>query len=332
MLVSIIIPIYNVAPFIGQCLKSVATQNYAEEVECLLIDDCGTDDSMFICKRFIEQYNGPIQFRILHHKHNQGLSSARNTGIYNAQGDWIFFLDSDDWIYEDCISSMLAVADKYPSADIIQGSFRAQDEKQNLWLHSGYDIPLDKDYLEDSSQCRMHLQKIGCLAMMQNRLIKKSFILNNHIFLKEGIIHEDNLWTFMAGKYVRHIAYCKNDTYYYRANPSGIIASSGKEAHAKSYSVVCDEILKKITLGRWFNLELNYLLWRIQSIEKYGYYDPFVFMHYANNEIVRKLYEIDKLAVRNHIRYSKRYRYKRAVIKSLLYLNVLCLRLSGTIS
>lgn len=330
MLVSIIIPIYNVALYVEQCLQSVANQSYNSDLECILVDDCGTDDSIGICERFVANYSGPIEFRILHHDCNRGVSAARNTGIHNAQGDWIFFVDSDDWIYKDCISSMLVVADKYPQADIIQGSFRAEDENQNRWFHSGYDIPSDTDYLEDPGQCRMHMQKIGCLAMMQNRLIKKSFILNNHLYPKEGIVHEDNLWTFMAGKYVLHMAYCKNDTYYYRSNSSGIISSSSKKIHSKGFSVVCDEIFKKITLGRWFNLELNYLLWRIQSIEKCGYYDPFVFMRFANNQRVRILYEKDRTAVRNHTRYSKGYSYTRGVYKFRLYLNVLYIRLLGT--
>lgn len=322
MLVSIIVPIYNVAPYVEQCLQSVASQTYEGEIECLLIDDCGTDDSMEIAERFVKQYDGTVQFRIIHHEHNKGVSAARNTGIDNAKGDWIYFIDSDDWIYKDCISSMLSVAAKYPQADIIQGSFHSEDKEQNDWYHSGYDIPLDKDYLDDPGQCRIHLQKIGCFAMVPNRLIKKSFIVNNQLYNKEGIRHEDNLWTFMAGKYIHCMAYCKNDTYYYRNNNEGFMASASQEIHAKGFSVVCDEIFRKITLGRWYNLELNYLLWRIHSIEQYGYENPFIFMHFADNRLLMELYKMERNAERDHTRYTKKFSYIRGFYKVMIYMNV----------
>lgn len=331
MLVSIIIPIYNVAPYVEQCLDSVAAQTYEGDIECLLIDDCGTDDSITRCEHFIEQYEGPIRFRIIRHEHNRGVSAARNTGVVNSKGDWIFFIDSDDWIYNHCISSLMLLAQKYPKAEIVQGAFCAEDEEYNKWLHSGYDVPSDTDYLDDPGLCRLYLQKIGCLAMVHNRLIKKSFIVSNHLYTKEGIRHEDNLWTFMAGKHIHSMAFCKTDTYYYRANHDGFMSSARKEIHAKGLSVICDEIFNNITIGRWYNLELNYLLWRIQSIEKYGYDDPFVFMHFANNRIVQTLYESDRNAVITYTRYSKKYSCKRGIYKLLLYLNVFHLRLSGRV-
>ena len=94
--VSIVIPVYNVEPYIEECLQSVMRQSYRGEIECILIDDCGTDNSMGIAVQLIEEYNGPIDIKVMHHEHNQGLSAARNTGIDAACGDYIYFLDSDD--------------------------------------------------------------------------------------------------------------------------------------------------------------------------------------------------------------------------------------------
>lgn len=91
VLVSIIIPVYNVAPYIEDCLRSVMRQTYAGPMECLIVDDCGTDESIHIAERLITEYNGPIHFDILHHNHNRGLSAARNTGIENAVGGGISY-------------------------------------------------------------------------------------------------------------------------------------------------------------------------------------------------------------------------------------------------
>lgn len=332
MIVSIIIPIYNVAPYVEQCLQSVVSQTSREGIECILVDDCGTDDSMIICERFVAHYDGPIQFRIIYHEYNRGVSAARNTGIINARGEWIFFIDSDDWIYNNCIGSLLTSAKKYPKAEIIQGTFYAEDKEINNWLHSKYVVPTNTDFFDDSGRCRIHFQKIGCLAVVHNRLIKKSFVINNHLFFKEGIRHEDNLWTFMAGKYIRYIAFCKTETLFYRSSPNGYMSSANDEIQAKYFSVICDEIFNNITLGKWFNLELNYLQWRILSIEKYTYKDPFILMQSANNKIVRKLYEMDKLSDTNQTRYTNIHIYKRCLYKCILYLNILYKRLFCIVS
>lgn len=86
--VSIIVPVYNVAPYIKDCLQSVMRQTYKGSMECLIVDDCGTDESIAIVERMLAEYDGPIYFQILHHDHNRGLSAARNTGTMQATGDY----------------------------------------------------------------------------------------------------------------------------------------------------------------------------------------------------------------------------------------------------
>ena len=98
MKLSIIIPVYHVAPYIEDCLRSVMRQTYQGAMECLIVDDCGTDDSMAIAERTIATYEGPIVFQVLHHERNRGLSAARNTGTLAAKGDYLYYLDSDDEI------------------------------------------------------------------------------------------------------------------------------------------------------------------------------------------------------------------------------------------
>lgn len=103
MNVSIIIPIYNVASYIEECLRSVMLQTYQGKMERLMVDDCGTDDSIAIAEKMIANYSGPIKFQIMHHEYNRGLSAARNIGTLQATGGYLYYLDSDDEITIDCI-------------------------------------------------------------------------------------------------------------------------------------------------------------------------------------------------------------------------------------
>ena len=115
-LVSIIIPVYNVEKYITQCLRSVINQSY-ENLEILLIDDCGSDKSMTLAEKFMT--DGRV--RVLHHATNRGLGPARNTGIEAASGKYLYFLDSDDWISEDAIERLVLEAEKTKS-DIVNST------------------------------------------------------------------------------------------------------------------------------------------------------------------------------------------------------------------
>ena len=108
MKISIVIPVYNVSNYIERCLRSVINQIYNGEIECIIVDDASPDNSINICESIIKQYNGNIHFHIIHHKTNMGLSSARNTGTKNATGQFIFYLDSDDFISPNCIENNIS--------------------------------------------------------------------------------------------------------------------------------------------------------------------------------------------------------------------------------
>lgn len=100
-LVSIIIPVYNVAPYLRRCLDSVVTQTY-QNMEILLIDDGSTDESPAICDEYANRY---VNIRVIH-KPNGGVSSARNLGILESKGNYITFIDSDDMVAADMVQVM----------------------------------------------------------------------------------------------------------------------------------------------------------------------------------------------------------------------------------
>lgn len=226
MLLSVIIPVYNVETYIEDCLLSVINQSYHDSVECLLVDDCGTDNSMAIVNHIVDNYQGTIVFRILHHEKNKGLSAARNTGIEAAQGDWLFFLDSDDWLLPNCFSSLLRLTEKYLDCDVVVSSM----ESDNVWvakesLINRTDIP---EFTEDALWIMKGLLSRPILFPLSawNKLYRRSFIENNNLRFLEGYIREDEIWSFHWSKYAHKVAFNKSDTYHYRINPNGIVKTN----------------------------------------------------------------------------------------------------------
>ena len=88
--VSIVIPVYKVEKYIDCCLRSVFNQTYAN-IECIIVNDCTPDGSFVKVKKLIETYEGNVDFILLEHRQNEGLSQARNTGVNNSTGDYIYF-------------------------------------------------------------------------------------------------------------------------------------------------------------------------------------------------------------------------------------------------
>ena len=123
-LISIIIPVYNVAPFIKSCLHSVLNQTY-KNIEIIIINDKTTDESISIIKDVLQKEAPSVPIKIIEHAENKGLSSARNTGIKNSRGEYLYFLDSDDEISTDCIETLSNRA-KISCADIVIGDYIVQ--------------------------------------------------------------------------------------------------------------------------------------------------------------------------------------------------------------
>lgn len=242
MIVSIIIPIYNVADYIEDCIYSVISQNYNGRIECLLVDDCGTDDSITKAKSFIENTPQNISFRIIRHQSNKGLSCARNTGIKEATGDFLLFLDSDDRLSIDCIKVMTEIIDTYPDTELVQaGVLRSTGEPFSL----DFEHCTLSNYITNVTDIKKLLlgRDIPCMAFP--RLIRRSFLIDNDLFFRKGVLNEDELWRFYLAKKVSRLAICHNNTYIYTIREGSIMT---KKSNTRYDSVlkICDEMLNHI--------------------------------------------------------------------------------------
>jgi len=237
--VSFIIPIYNVEPYIAECLQSVMRQTYTDSLECILVDDCGADKSMAVAEQLIAEYDGPIAFRVIHHEQNRGLSAARNTGMDASTGDYVYFLDSDDWISDDCIEK-LAKPLQQEKFDIVVGDYESAGEPHcvlELSLSEGqyYEKGINKTFCNQ-----------GVYVMAVNKLYCKDFLLKNQLRFDEGKIHEDEILAFELCCIEKSFYVVKSVTYYYRIRENSIITGRNQKKRIAGYINVLQGVKGKV--------------------------------------------------------------------------------------
>lgn len=260
MLVSIIIPVYNVAPYVEQCIRSVMSQTMTEGVECIIVDDCGQDNSMKIVERIVSVYEGELNFQILHHDYNKGLSVARNTGIEAATGEFLYFLDSDDWIVPNCLEVLFAMTKKYSSVQLVQGGIIC--EKYFIGFEtSKSSVP---EYVKGDGVKEIFLNPLYIPGTSWNKLISSRLIKENNILFAENRLHEDDLWKFMLSKCLKSMCVCKQETYNYFIREDGLASSSIKKSEDATISNIKDCIL---SLNRDNNnAQIKYILYLVFSV------------------------------------------------------------------
>lgn len=242
--VSIVIPVYNVEEYIVECMESVISQDAKCAIECILVDDRGDDRSIEYAHEVTDGYGGGIEFRYITHDRNKGVSAARNTGIREARGKYVFFIDPDDIITPDCISALMKKAGEYPEAQIVTGdnrTFPIEDTSKGLSF-AGKNFP---EYSDDRRWIKsVLLTKFP--VVVWNKLIKTEFIKSNNLFLKEGIIKEDNLWHIRAYDKVEAVAFVHKVTYLYRIRQGSLTVDY--ELRGKSIDsirAICDELVTR---------------------------------------------------------------------------------------
>lgn len=242
--VSIVIPIYNVEAYIERCLRSVIAQDYPF-IECILVNDCTPDNSVSICEQLIAEYDGSIQFKILHHDRNRGLSAARNTGTDAATSEYIYYLDSDDEITQTCISLLTKEIELNPELELVQGNTQPSPFKE------GYLVDTAKEPLHilTNQKIRYHAFKIanGLPVNAWNKLVSKDFLKRNHISFLEGLIHEDVLWSFFVYNRLTKLSMIPDITYIHYITENSIMTTTSLTRSGCNWAKILDKISHNIT-------------------------------------------------------------------------------------
>ena len=225
--VSIIIPVYNVEKYIRECLDSVINQTY-RNLEIICVDDCGTDNSVKIAEEYAQKDK---RIKIIHHDRNKGLAITRNTGVKNSNGEYIFFLDSDDYLNLDIIELMVR-KQKETGADVVVSSFRnfvsekipnekipkvkAELKNRNFFKfdpHERYQINFDN--FQDNLDSIFYI--------VWGKLYKKDFLIKNNIWhINQNICAEDNGFNLKILSNFPLVSFMQNISVNYRINLSSI--------------------------------------------------------------------------------------------------------------
>lgn len=264
--VSIIIPIYNVEKYVAECLNSVISQTYDHsKIECIIVDDCTPDKSMDIVNDIIGQYKGSMSIRLCRHEKNKGLSASRNTGLDISSGEYIFFLDSDDYLYDNAIETLMKVHAEHHDAEIIIGNTFDEYHNCNLFKLDRMKFFVNMNYLFLGN---------AWVITATNSLIKKELIDRTDVRFMSGIYFEDNLWNFNLLPNASNVSIISEVTYFYRRNDGGIMLCARKEKVEKccnDYITILQNFMKNLDypalVGRSV-MAFNMLINTIDYVEK----------------------------------------------------------------
>lgn len=230
MLLSIIIPVYNIESYIEECLRSCIDQNIdSDSYEIIIVNDGSTDNSLNIAEQYKQKFNNII----IVNKENGGLSSARNAGLGIARGKYVWFIDGDDIISCHCLKDILKYTTEYDLDLLYINYSRITNNKDtNNTACTTYDF-CEETY----SGYRFFKNRQSDFLMVWRYIFKKSLFLDCNLRFCEGIIHEDAEFTHKAIYYAEKIGICHSVIYFYRISRSGSIMTE-KKANLEKKSIL----------------------------------------------------------------------------------------------
>ena len=220
--ISVVIPVYNTEEYLGQCLDSLYLQKY-REVEYILVDDGSTDDSYALCQK----YAAKDERFVVVQKENGGPSSARNLAISMARGEYITFVDSDDFIRVDAYERIAALLAKHDNPDcLIFGANLVPDYPPEHYYN--FVTTTNKVYEEFTPE--MLYNEPGARPFLWLQVIKKSVITENNITMDESIsLGEDQLFQIEVFPHTKKTVFVADKLYYYRWKRQGSLMSENAE-------------------------------------------------------------------------------------------------------
>lgn len=210
---SVVVPVYNVDQYLPQCLESLQAQDFAD-FEVICVNDGSTDRS----REILSEWAGKMpQIRVID-RVNGGLSAARNTGLETASGDYVVFVDSDDWVEPTMLSRL---AEEAHGEDMICFACRKSDSGATDTL-----IPEQNDGWSYYNCHALEHREVPFVCVWQ-RCYRREFLLENKLCFREGILHEDNEFTPRACQKAKSIKVIPDVLYNYHIRPGSIMTARG---------------------------------------------------------------------------------------------------------
>ncbi len=263
--VSVIVPVYNVELYVERCLKTLVNQTL-KEIEIIVVNDGSTDQSKEIVQKMLEQFSDKIVYL---EKENGGLSDARNYGIPYAKGEYIAFLDSDDYVEKDMYQKMYELAKK-ENSDMVECDF--------YWE---YPDKQKEDIGEIYQGKKEMLQKVRVVAW--NKLIKREILEKEKITFPKGYRYEDVEFTYKLIPYLEKVSFLKEPCVHYIQREGSI--SNSQNERTKEIFEVLEHVIKHYQekeIYETYQTELEYLYTR------YAFCSSFLRMVKIKDNKIRK--------------------------------------------
>lgn len=254
--ISVIVPIFNVEALLPRCIESICNQTYIN-LEIILVNDGSTDESGQICEEYARRDE---RIKVVHKK-NGGLSDARNTGIKLATGEFIAFVDSDDYIVHDAYEKLITEAFKYDLDVICSNALVSRIGKEETSLIRSRKAP-ETIFSGIDYMCENINNKSFSVCVWLN-LYKSSLIKENEIFFEKGLLHEDEEWSpriFLAARKVKYIDFI---TYVYVIRENSISNAKDKSLNGLHIVKTCykmEAIFDNVLDRKQKKILMDYLL------------------------------------------------------------------------
>ncbi len=243
MKLSVIVPVYNMAADekLTYCLDSIVAQT-VQDMEVIAVDDASTDDSLSILGDYEARFPG--KFRVIALSQNVKQGGARNRGLKEATGEWIGFIDSDDWIVPDFYESLIAKAEE-TGADVVGCGYTIVDRHTFDVGRVINDISPEQTGIMTPEKRRCFLKNSGSLVM---KVFKASLIRDNDLSFPEGIFYEDNCAGPVWSMYYEHFEYIDRPMYYYYQHDTSTVHTITAERcmdRTKASELMLSELKKR---------------------------------------------------------------------------------------
>lgn len=248
--ISIVVPIYKVEEYLDKCIKSLINQTY-KEIEIILVDDGSPDRCPKMCDEYAEEDD---RIKVIH-KVNGGLSDARNYGLKESTGEYVLFVDSDDYIELDTCEKFLYII-KSNKPDIIVGNaYRINNNKSYLMKHS---MDTNGKMIRGTEYLKEELKSSSMYMAAWLNLYNREFLVKNNLQFSVGLLHEDEEFTPRAFLKASNVIGTDIFFYNYLIREGSITTAKNKLKNAEHMMKICNDL--ESVYGTIPDLELKKLL------------------------------------------------------------------------
>ena len=269
MKLSIIVPVYNIAQYLNDCVQSILEQSF-HDWELVLVNDGSTDQSPALCEEWAKKYT---RIRVVH-KANGGLSDTRNAGLLEAKGEYIHFLDGDDYyVADNVLQTLMEQVEQYQLPDTLL--FCRVDRYEDTGKEDK-ERPYNTDFINQSSSTTitfehlLRMQRFNMSSCFQ--ILRREFLMDNQIFFEKGLLSEDVDWSLALWQHLKTVKAVNCYGYCYRHRSASISTSLSIRTY-QSYQYMFQKWIPRLQkdVGTLAQLQLNYLAFLFPTL-LYGFF------------------------------------------------------------